>query len=156
VTNSSVQYTPVPELDLRQRPTSHTPHPSTHPSTHLSTFPVEVNARAPGTTAIWPTLLASGIDYSALHLLLALPPSLVCVKRETSASIFHAICRSVKKQHPLNLVFIPVIHGGTFVQQTAHLRVALGYYCFKKGMQVLDPRERHRRTRIRSLLLGVS
>lgn len=60
--NSSVQYTPVPELDLRQRPTSHIPHPSTH----LSTFLVEVNARGPGTAAIWPTLLASGIDYSAL------------------------------------------------------------------------------------------
>jgi hypothetical protein len=147
VTNSSVQYTPVPELDFRQRPTSHTPHSSTHPSTFL----VEVNTRAPGTTAIWPTLLASGIDYSALHSLLALPPS--C---ETSARIFHVICRSVKKHHPLNLVFTPVIHGGTFVQQTAHLRVALGYYCFKKGMQVLDPRERHRRTRIRSLLLDVS
>lgn len=69
MTNSFVQCTPVPELDLRQRLTSHTPHPST--------FFVEVNARAPGTTAIWPTLLASGIDYFALHSLLALPPSLV-------------------------------------------------------------------------------
>jgi len=38
------------------------------------------------------------------------------------------------------------------VQQTAHPRVAFSYYCFKKGMQVLDPRERHRRTRICSLL----
>ncbi|OCL10086.1 hypothetical protein AOQ84DRAFT_402714 [Glonium stellatum] len=147
VVNSSMQYTLIPEINLRPLPTSRLLSPTKPPSTFL----LEINARAPGIPAIWSTLLTSGIDYSAIHLLSALPLS--C---SSTAERLKILCtpfpEELRNNIHCNLVFIPVTRGGIFGNDDVCdelgarrpdlvSKVALSYCCFKKGMRVPDPSE---------------
>ena len=144
VLNSSMQYRMDTELDLH-------PIPGSHPALTKAPKPflIEINARAPGSPAISATLLTSGIDYCAIHLLSALPLS--CPSTLERLQILSMpFPKTLMSTSHCNLVFIPVTHGGIFASDDvcAELssrrpdlmsKVTLSHCYFKKGMHVPDP-----------------
>jgi hypothetical protein len=147
VINSSMVYTSPTKLDLRPLPSPRDASARKPPSVFL----IEINARAPGMSELWATLFSVGIDYSALHLLCALPlscPSTLERLKVLSTPFHTALCNKLHS----NVVYIPTPHGGVFLSDDMFNdlgnrrpdlmeKVVFSICCFKNGMRVPDSSE---------------
>ena len=88
-----------------------------------SVFLVEVNARPPGHQETYAVEYTYGIDYFAVHMLMALTPlrGSAATHHPNNNSIVQEIIHTLNQplpppyQYPINIVFIPAERGGTFV-----------------------------------------
>ena len=85
-----------------------------------SVFLIEINARLPGHQESFAVEYTYGIDYFALHMLMALSSG-TSATQSTDNTALKSIIRALSQplsatvQYPTNIVFTPAERGGTFV-----------------------------------------